>query len=328
MRITTTVAITLVLLAGAWASAAELALRPQCESRGPVVTLGDVVDVVTTDSGEAARLAAIELFPSPAPGRQRHVRQREIQDLLLLRGVNLARHRFSGSSQVAVCRAGAPTKTEPEKSLSMSTQRRVKRQVCEAIIDYLNQKVEATQPWSVELELDESQTRLLAQAGAAAAIDGGQNPWTGKQRFDVTVNLPEGSGTRFALDAQVALPPAVVVTTHAMPRGVVVRATDVMLDRGEAAIADGEGFHAIEEVVGRETTRAVPVGKILKRDSCARPVAGPPERDRDRVGRGRRHSRYDQRPRSGRRKPRRVDPGGVVAGSGDVFCPGLRAAGS
>jgi len=97
-----------IVLAAAWTPsfAAELRLRSQCSPHGPVVTLGDVTDILTADEKQAGRLAAVELFPAPAATRQRILQVRELQDLLLMRGVNLAEHQFSGSSQVVVGTTG------------------------------------------------------------------------------------------------------------------------------------------------------------------------------------------------------------------------------
>ena len=67
-----------------------------------IVTLGDVADITCADARQAATMAAIELFPAPAAGEEKVVRVREIQDLLLLRGVNPASTSFSGASEVAV----------------------------------------------------------------------------------------------------------------------------------------------------------------------------------------------------------------------------------
>jgi flagella basal body P-ring formation protein FlgA len=89
------------------ARAAEIELRRECRCDGPVVTLGDVAEVLAAESEDAAALASVELFPAPSPGGQRYVRVRQIQDLLLLRGVPLAKHRLSGASQVMIVGGGA-----------------------------------------------------------------------------------------------------------------------------------------------------------------------------------------------------------------------------
>ena len=254
------------------ARAAEFVLRAQCETTGPVVTLGDVADVVTANAAEAERLAAIELFPAPPPGRQHFVRQREVQDLLLVRGLNLAEHRFSGASQVAISRAGTPEKTVQEKPVSAATERRAKRQLSEAIVKYLNQNAESEQPWSVELQLDEGQSRLVAGVGSEMVVGGGQSPWVGNQRFEVTVTPPGQPPARFGVDAQVALPASVVVASRSLPRGAVLSEADVELQRGASVSGEAQPFGSIDEVVGTETTRAIGAGIVLDRDSVRSPL--------------------------------------------------------
>ncbi len=58
------------------------------------------------------------------------------------------------------------------------------------------------------------------------------------------------------LDVQVTVPSAVVAAAHSLSRGAVIRESDLALVR--EAPRDGESgvFHSIEEVVGKQTTRA------------------------------------------------------------------------
>jgi len=108
----------------ATARAAELQLRGECQAAAPMVTLGDLAEVLTADAEQARRLASLELFPAPRPGTRRFVRARELQDLLLMRGVNLAEHRLSGASQVAVTGMQSPTSDpEPRAPSSSAPQR-------------------------------------------------------------------------------------------------------------------------------------------------------------------------------------------------------------
>ena len=83
-------------------AAAELQLLAQCQVHAGVVRLGDVAEIYGADPRQADALRAIELFPSPPPGRPRFLPVREVQDLLLLRGIILTEHHFSGSSQVTI----------------------------------------------------------------------------------------------------------------------------------------------------------------------------------------------------------------------------------
>lgn len=104
-----------LLLLTASAEAIEVDLRPQCQPRGPVVTVGDVASVKAADPGQAAALAAIELFAAPAPGQCRILRFRELQDILLARQVNLVDVRVSGASEVLIG-TGVPVVERPKQA--------------------------------------------------------------------------------------------------------------------------------------------------------------------------------------------------------------------
>ena len=81
-----------LVLAATALDGAELELRSECRCPAAVVTLGDVAYVLSNDPAESEALKAVELFPAPPPGQRRLVRMRQIQDLLLLRGVDLVAH--------------------------------------------------------------------------------------------------------------------------------------------------------------------------------------------------------------------------------------------
>ncbi len=246
------------------AEAAELRLRAQCQSRGGLVTLGDVAEIFATDPRQAETLAALELFPAPAASHQRFVRIREIQDLLLSRGINLAEHRFSGSSRVAILGA-EPVRAAQQLPLSSAERTRANRRIQEAVLQYLQQggNVSVGRSWTVEVELDANQVRLAAGAAHAISITGGAAPWTGWQRFEATVQTPEGP-VRFPLDAQVAAPPAVLVAARLLPRGTLLRAADGARRHDLPREDSSAGFHSIDEVIGRETVQAIGEGKMLR----------------------------------------------------------------
>ena len=94
--------ILLLLLSIPATHAAELSLRESVRTHGPLVLLGDIAEIHAKHSVEAAELTAMDLFPAPAAGEKRVLRLREVQDLLAVRGINLAEHRFSGVSQVTI----------------------------------------------------------------------------------------------------------------------------------------------------------------------------------------------------------------------------------
>ncbi len=253
------------------AAAAEIRLRPQCHSRGALVTLGDVAQITAVDQRRADALAAVELFAPPAVTRQRFVHARQIQDVLRMRGINLAEHRFSGSSQVAILGDGGPVPTKRERPLPYSAVRRANDRVREAVVGYLQANVAADVPFSVQLELDPSRARLVSGPESAISLGGGVAPWTGLQRFEATVDTPDGP-VRFPLDVQVAVPAAVVVAVRSLPRGAIIRALDVKLQHDVSPQERSQPIYSLQEVIGKETTCAIPQGKILLKKSVRAPL--------------------------------------------------------
>ena len=252
------------------ARAAEIRLRPECRPAAPVVTLGDVAEVLASDPAEAARLRAVELFPSPQAGRKRFLRFREVQDLLVARGLDMTRHCLSGSAQVAVL--GGSERGEPDPAPPSDwVADRARRRVREAVVGYLEQNVASDRPWTVEVRLDQNQTRLVAGAGDLIHVRGGTAPWTGLQSFELTLDSPTGP-VRFSLAAEVSLPTAVVVAARSLPRGTVIRSSDVRLEHTALADAKAALFQALDQVVGLETAGSIPEGKPLDRQSVRAPV--------------------------------------------------------
>jgi flagella basal body P-ring formation protein FlgA len=260
------------------AGAAELRLRPGCRCAGPLVTLGDVAEVVASNEVEAASLRAIELFPAPTPPGQRYVRVREIQDLLLLRGVNLAGQRFSGSARVLIRPEEQPAETAPivprSVPLADASRRRAQRRLEESIVAHLQSAGPVDVPWQVQVEPSEEQARWLADPRAnvsVAALPGAGTVEGGRRQFQVAVETPDES-TRFTVEAEVTAAPAVVVSVESLPRGVLVRATDVALVRLAPEERREVGLRSLDEVVGKETVRAIPKGKPIAADWVRAPL--------------------------------------------------------
>jgi flagella basal body P-ring formation protein FlgA len=254
-------------------SAAELRLRSECRPAGPLVRLGDLADVFAEKPEQAAALRQIELFPSPVAPQQRFLQVRELQDLLILRGVNLAEHQFSGASQVAVqgvSQPKAPHETpeaDPQtQAPSPSLVHQVSRRACEAVAQYLKAQAGNDANWIVTGEVDAAAVRLLANPRTSLTVAGGNSPWTGAQQFELVVGTARGA-VRVPFAARVTVPDAVVVVTRSLPRGAAIHAGDVELQTAPAAAEGAEGIHNVEDVVGRETTRALPAGKVVAADA-------------------------------------------------------------
>lgn len=267
-------ALELVLLAcgAGQARAAELRLHAECRCAQSLVRLGDVAEIHAADAAQAEELEAIELFPTPSPGRKRFIRAREIQDLLALRGLDLSGHRLAGASRVQVSAAetvAAPAPSAP-RPLSNSAVTRANKQVEAAVIAYLRQAVSEAEPWQVEVKLDNDQARGVSTARQALEVAGGKAPWKGCQRLTIRVPATEGD-RQFEIEAVISTPPMVVVALRGLVPGDTVQATDVKFAQRSGVHADNP-FYRLEDVVGLQTVGAIVEGQVLDRADVRSPL--------------------------------------------------------
>jgi flagella basal body P-ring formation protein FlgA len=262
-----------VLAAGNAARGAEIQLRATAQPQGSLVLLGDVADVFARDAKQAEELKQVELFPAPALGNKRYVRVREVQDALELRGMSLAEHTFAGASQVAISmEAGQPAAVlRVSRSCSPGEVRRAHQIVRDALLEHLEAQVSVKQSWIVELELDDAAIRSVLAAGKIETISGGQAPWTGSQNFLAQLSSGE-SAVALAVQAKVSVAPAVVVATRAVPRGAVIQASDVQLDRSQPVTGKMEVATSLEDVVGKEAAQAIVAGRPIDHKSIRQPL--------------------------------------------------------
>lgn len=244
--------------------AAEIHLKSECNATG-LVRLGDIADIHASDAEEGATLKNIDLFPAPPVGGKNFVRAREVQDLLALRGINLSQHRLTGSSQIEI-RNG----TKSAAPLTSGIARRVADRVEAAIAAHLRREAGKDTDWELEMHLDDDQIRLIDATKDSISISGGQSPWTGDQKFILSV--PGTSGEqRLTVETQVTSIPLVVVANRAIVPGDIVRSTDVKLGRARTN-DDDLPFHSLDEVIGQETKRAVVEGQAIKQDDLRSPL--------------------------------------------------------
>ncbi len=254
---------------GLWA--AEIRLKPQAAPSGTMVTLGDLADVFAADSAEAEQLRGIELFPSPSQGRERFVRARELHDLLVLRGVSLAEHRFSGASQIAVSGFGQAAGASELGAASVAHTRRATSRVTDALKAHLMTRVSAETPWQIDITLPDSLVRLLADPATELQVGGGEAPWVGAQRFDLRLTTPDGP-RQATVDAHVSIPASFVVAARSLSRGAMLRASDLQLCHAEISQEQPNAIYSLDQAIGKETTRSIPAGKLVTADAIQAPV--------------------------------------------------------
>lgn len=241
------------------ASAAEIRLRAESRPKGAIVTLGELADLRCESSGQAERLASIGLFPAPPPGVERFISAREIQDMLLLRGIDLVNHPLSGPATVRV--RGSQSSAKPAIAPGAApAAAAAKKRLEEAIREHLGDPAE---PWRIDVELDKAALGQIAAADAVT-LHGKGEPAEGRQRFKAILAV---GGAEKALDvtADIGLPPLAVVPVRPLPRAARISAADVEVQRASWADSPAALVERVEDVVGKETNRALTPGKPIER---------------------------------------------------------------
>ncbi len=75
-----------------------------------------------------------------------------------------------------------------------------------------------------------------------------------------------------AVTAKIGVAPAVVVATRAVPRGAVIQASDVQLDRSQPVTGKMEVATRLEEVVGKEAAGAIVAGRPIDQKAIRQPL--------------------------------------------------------
>jgi flagella basal body P-ring formation protein FlgA len=267
-RHTLWLAITAGLLVVTTSEAAEIRLRSEVQCDRAVVRLGDLAEIHAADPQRAEVLRSLELFPAPAEGLPRIVHGREIQEILFVRGMNVAECRISGASLVKI--SVASHREEQLKAIIPAIERRALQAVRTAVLAYLEQQRQAGGTIEVKFKLTTAQVRSIDAAVYQVKIGGGQAPWVGGQRFELLVD----GAAPMPLDVEVEVHQASValVATRSIARGTIVQPTDVRLESLKPG-TDNEGLcDRVEMAVGKEATRTIAVGQWVEAEFVRQPL--------------------------------------------------------
>jgi flagella basal body P-ring formation protein FlgA len=149
--------------------------------------------------------------------------------------------------------------------------RQAEARVRTAVIDYLRGACDATAAWQVRFTLTDDQVQLVIRSSAKPLVHGGAEPWTGTQRFAVTVATAD-SAHQITLEATVAPAEQIVVANRAIGRGERLSEADVRLAAPSYIVAPETALHSLEQVVGRETTRSLAVDSPITTDVVQSPL--------------------------------------------------------
>lgn len=241
-------------------SAADFTLTPTAQVTGPIVRLGDVCHIESGDAQEQAKLAALELGPSPSAGGAKYWRQREVQDRLQLLGYNLVEHRFGGSPMTTISAAATAPAVVP---VTRNTSQR--RAIDEAVIGAVQRKLEGTgDAWTVLAKINDDQYAKLPAGAHLINVIGQMQATAGEQL--ILIETLGQKPQRLQVSVELHPAPLMVATIRSVPRGNVITAADVEL-RPQPATAQGTTqtayFASIEEVVGREAAQTITTNQAV-----------------------------------------------------------------
>ena len=253
---------------GELAETAEVKLRGECSPKDSIVTLGDLADLHCDSASEAERLAQITLFPTPAAGMRRFVSAREVQDMLLVRGIDLIDHRFHGASTVLVVGRELSRTPTTAVRLAAGSPRLAEKKLRKALGEYLDQS--GDEPWQIEFDLNQEVAQWIS-AAQSLSVGGDQEPSAGRQCFEITLQVGDAV-KKVDVIAAVSLPPLVVVPVRSIPRATSIRRTDLELRRLDSSVMIAGSVRAIEDVVGKEATHTLAPGKPIALSHVREPV--------------------------------------------------------
>jgi flagella basal body P-ring formation protein FlgA len=268
-RLTSAVAAALTLSVVSLSYAEDIVVRAHVAPRGSVIRLGDVADVPIIEGLDVQTLAATPLMPAPAPGTQQFLRQTELRDLLVARGVDLQGWRFTGADVATISAAtssAAHAPPAPEAAGVVDDQAKAER-LTTAITEYLHQQT-GHALWRVQLDADEDVLALQRQAVSQVVVSGGKAPWTGRQRFEIAAAAGCPAVRAYARIDRMEM---AVIARRPIERGDFIRRSDVELQPHVGALP-AQAVVALESVVGKEAVQGIRPHSLIMANQVRSPI--------------------------------------------------------
>ncbi len=264
-------------------SAAVIDVRSGATVRAGLIHLSDVADIDDVDPQIRRQLESVSLGPAPAPGKKLRITQQAIRQRLLAHGVNLSEIEFTGQAVVllespgeakpapepkpAVAAAAKPVAVRPF-SLSPSQHKRAERIVQEAF--HRQFKISSAQVGSlnlaVEIPEDDVPELLKVDSQIVRFVEPGLE-WGGPQTLTAQFPRRDGSTHVVRMQAWLNETPQVLTVKHTVPKGQVVRESDLV----RVPAKNGEtGMEHSGEIVGQEATKSLRPGTAIQSGDTTR----------------------------------------------------------
>ncbi len=283
-------------------AATEIKLREHAVPHGSVVRLADVAEITADDRQQARQLGALPLMPSPAPGTDRYLRAREVQDMIAAQGVEIGDFRFTGVEQVVVAATDSGQHPDSSKNVSVASRTPMNRhaailagfnserpaatqlddartaelrqQLNGIIGKYLSAKTGKFAPWKIDFDVTGHDLARLSAAVSTPVCSGGSDPWTGRQRFTISYSTADGP-VQLPVVADISPPPVpVVVAVRPITRGDVITAADIEMRTVDVSSksVNQKAVDSVEKLIGMEARQAIQVGDVVLADEVQSPI--------------------------------------------------------
>ncbi len=266
----------------AWplASAAEQVVLRFAESPRTtenVVRLGDLVEVLAGNSPSLEKALQLPLGPSPRENDSQTWHSRDVLQHLELHGLQPSGLRWSGATQVDLQRMAPgpnPISASIEPAFVQTrTVQLAEQLVAQAIAEYLELKTGERTDWRIVAKVPAKLADVIRIRRNIVGIGGGQEPWLGQQEFvlqikdrDRIVNVP--------IEAQVELPPMVVVARRPLRRDEVLTAEALELAPLQQRSGEDPAkyFVDMEKLIGKQLKRSISTGLPIASDVVGAPT--------------------------------------------------------
>ncbi len=251
----------------AFATGADVVLREQATTVGPIVRLGDVADISAASSSMLKRLSTTPLVPTPAQGTIQFLQQSQVRDLLAARGINILNLRFGGAKVVEIGKISAKPEVESQATPLALSDQEIEASLQTAIEQYLLNET-GHDRWRITVKLNNAIFRNASSLGPNLTVRGGRVPWTGRQKFRVSGTT---SGKIVDVQATVVKIQSVLFATRAIKKGDLVSATDVEMRQHEGRVPN-LALSTLDQVVGMEAKRTISANAILQENHVRAPL--------------------------------------------------------
>jgi len=254
-------------------SAATVRFESEVRVNGTVIRLKDIANVSDGNPDVRKRLENIVLGPAPPAGRTKRMDFSAIRSRLQAFGVDLSRIQFSGSKRVLITRAKRRNKVQPTSfTASQRTplvpqwqQQKAEQRLARAVQDHLQRVAPQLGEVAVTVQLAEKHTpSVLTAKQGTLSVQGLRQPLERPQQMSARFLDDTGQTREVRFTCRVERKPFVLAAKVTIRRGNMIQSSDLTWQQVDSTDDAGDAITDSELVVGREATRTIRQGAVLK----------------------------------------------------------------